>query len=47
MAILDMQGMTIPGGHGGGGGGGGGGNISSLSVLDCNGNSAVSTLLCL
>jgi Lanthionine-containing peptide SapB precursor RamS len=41
MAILDMQGMTTPGG------GGGGGNVSSLSVIDCPGNSATSTLLCL
>ena len=44
MAILDMQGMTTPGGgHGGGGGGG----ASTLSVIDCPGNSNASILLCL
>jgi len=43
MAILDMQGMTTPGG----GGGHGGGGASTLSVIDCNGNSNASVLLCL
>jgi Lanthionine-containing peptide SapB precursor RamS len=47
MAILDMQGMTTPGGGHGGGGGGGGGGASTLSVIDCPGNSNASVLLCL
>ena len=42
MAILDMQGMTTPGGHGGGGG-----HASTLSVIDCPGNSNASAILCL
>ncbi|MGI5156810.1 SapB/AmfS family lanthipeptide [Microbispora sp. CA-102843] len=33
MALLDLQTLEIPGGHGGGGGGGGGG--SNLSLLGC------------
>jgi hypothetical protein len=33
MALLDLQGLEAPGGHGGGGGGGGGG--STLTVLGC------------
>lgn len=31
MALLDLQNLEIPGGHGGGGGGGG----SNLSLLAC------------
>lgn len=40
MAILDMQGMSTPGGKGGG-------RASTLSVIDCPGNSNASVLLCL
>ncbi|GLY93956.1 SapB/AmfS family lanthipeptide [Actinoplanes sp. NBRC 103695] len=32
MALLDLQGLEVPGGHGGGNGGGGG---STLTVLTC------------
>lgn len=31
MALLDLQGLQVPGGHGGSGGGGG----STLTVLTC------------
>ncbi|MCW2611350.1 MAG: lanthionine-containing peptide SapB [Actinomycetota bacterium] len=31
MALLDLQGLEAPGGHGGGGGGGG----STLTILGC------------
>lgn len=42
MALLDLQGMEAPGGHGGGGGG------STLTVLGCNSRtpSNLSLLLC-
>ena len=46
MALLDLQGLEIPGGHGGGGGGGGGG--STLTILFCGSQrpSNLSLLLC-
>jgi hypothetical protein len=45
MALLDLQGLEAPGGHGGGGGGGGG---STLTVLGCASQtpSNLSVLLC-
>lgn len=44
MALLEMQGMEVRGGHGGGGGGGHGA-ASSLSVALCD--SVASIALCL
>jgi hypothetical protein len=47
MALLDLQGLEAPGGHGGGGGGGGGGG-STLTILGCASQtpSNLSVLLC-
>ena len=47
MALLDLQGLEVPGGHGGGGGGGGGGG-STLTILFCGSQrpSNLSLLLC-
>lgn len=44
MALLDLQGLEAPGGHGGGGGGGG----SGLTLLTCGSQtpSNLSLLLC-
>lgn len=42
MALLDMQGMNTPGGHGGGGGGGE--NNSSLSLL-CHSSHSITICL--
>ncbi|MGH3793961.1 MAG: SapB/AmfS family lanthipeptide [Pseudonocardiaceae bacterium] len=46
MALLDLQGLEVPGGHGCHGGGGGGG--STLTVLGCASQtpSNLSLLLC-
>jgi hypothetical protein len=43
MALLDLQGLQAPGGHGGGGGGG-----STLTILGCGSQrpSNLSVLLC-
>ncbi|TCO50324.1 hypothetical protein EV646_102398 [Kribbella antiqua] len=43
MALLDLQGLEAPGGHGGGGGGG-----STLTVLTCGSQrpSNLSVVLC-
>jgi hypothetical protein len=45
MALLDLQGLDVPGGRGGGGGGGGG---STLTILGCGSQrpSNLSLLLC-
>ncbi|MCM2428651.1 SapB/AmfS family lantipeptide [Streptomyces sp. SID13666] len=45
MALLDLQSLEIPQGHGGGGGGGG--DLSTASLLLCDTNSHGSVLLCL
>jgi hypothetical protein len=47
MALLDLQGMDVPGGHNCGGGGGGGGG-STLTVLGCASQtpSNISLVLC-
>jgi hypothetical protein len=44
MALLDLQGLEVPGGHGGGGGGGG----STLTITTCDSQtpSNLSGLLC-
>lgn len=47
MALLDLQGLKVPGGRGGGHGGGGGGG-STLTILGCGSHrpSNLSLLLC-